>query len=316
MKGRTNEEGIDPATDKPAKDASVRGELESRDGGKHGAPQERTVIEEILEPENLAAAWKRVKANKGAPGIYGMTVEDFPAFAREHWPRIATATREGNYRPAPVKRGWIPKPDGSKRPLGIPTVLDRMVQQAVAQVLGPLLEVDFSEHSYGYRPGRSAHQAVAGMAAGWKEGRRHAVECDLKSFFDTVNHDRLMNAAGHKVQTVIDELNLYIRGWLNYYKLSATYKEVLELSAWVRRRVRLYYWKQWKQPRTRRRNLLTLGADPDTVHMATRSRKGYWRMSQNQIVRNALNNRWLEEQGVPDMRAVWIVLHYGPNARV
>ena len=464
MKDRTNEEGIDPVTDGPTDDASRRGESESRHGEKHGAPQERTMIEEILEPENLAQAWQRVKANKGAPGIDGMTVEDFPAFAREHWPRIATAIREGNYRPAPVRRVWIPKPDGTKRPLGIPTVLDRVIQQAVAQVLGPLFEADFSEHSYGYRPGRSAHMAVAAMETGWKEGRRHAVECDLKSFFDTVNHDRLMrsllgkvrcrktlglirryltagvvlpdgtreatpqgvpqggplspllanivldpldkelesrghkfaryaddfivlvkspNAAkrvmaslirycegrlqlivnraksraaplktceflgyrlnqraklawtdkahhrfkerireitsrnrGHKVQTVIDELNLYTRGWLNYYKLSSTYKEVLALSVWVRRRVRLYYWKQWKQPRTRRRHLLALGADPETVHMATRSRKGYWRMSQNEIVRFALNNRWLEEQGVPDLRAIWIKLHYGPDARV
>ena len=121
---------------------------------------------------------------------------------------------------------------------------------------------------------------------------------------------------GHKVQTVIDELNLYVRGWLNYYKLSSTYNEVQALSEWIRRRVRLYYWKQWKQPRTRRRNLLALGADPKKVHMASRSRKGYWRMSQNEIVRFALNNRWLEEQGVPDMRAIWIVLHYGPQARV
>ena len=88
------------------------------------------------------------------------------------------------------------------------------------------------------------------------------------------------------------------------------------MSQWVRRRVRLYYWKQWKQPRTRRRHLLALGADPKTVHMATRSRKGYWRMSQNEIVRFALNNRWLEEQGVPDLRAIWIKLHYGPQARV
>ena len=94
------------------------------------------------------------------------------------------------------------------------------------------------------------------------------------------------------------------------------YKEVLALSVWVRRRVRLYYWKQWKQPRTRRRHLLALGADPETIHMATRSRKGYWRMSQNEIVRFALNNRWLEEQGVPDLRAIWIKLHYGPDARV
>ena len=172
MKDRTNEEGIDPVTDKQTDDARRRGALESRDGGKHGDPQERTMIEEILELENLSQAWKRVRRNKGGPGIDGMTVVDFPAFSREHWPRIATAIREGNYRPAPVKRAWVPKPDGSQRPLGIPTVLDRVIQQAVAQVLGPLFEADFSEHSHGYRPGRSAHAAVAAMESGWKEGRR------------------------------------------------------------------------------------------------------------------------------------------------
>jgi RNA-directed DNA polymerase len=121
---------------------------------------------------------------------------------------------------------------------------------------------------------------------------------------------------GHRVQHVIDELRLYILGWLNYYKLSATYTEVLKLGEWVRRRVRLYYWKQWKQPRTRRRKLLALGVFPSKVHRASRSRKGYWRMSQTSIVRAALNNRWLEEQGVPNMRTVWTVLHYGPKARV
>lgn len=149
MKDRTNEEGIDPVTDGPTDNARRRGESEIDCGGRHGAPQERTMIEEILEPENLAQAWKRVKANKGAPGIDGMTVEDFPAFARKHWPRIATAIREGSYRPAPVRRVWIPKPDGAKRPLGIPTVLDRVIQQAVAQVLGPLFEADFSDNSHG-----------------------------------------------------------------------------------------------------------------------------------------------------------------------
>jgi RNA-directed DNA polymerase len=119
---------------------------------------------------------------------------------------------------------------------------------------------------------------------------------------------------GHKVQTVIDELNLYVRGWLNYFKLSSTFGEVRELAGWIRRRVRLYDWKQWKQPRTRRRNLLALGVNPKRVHMASRSRKGYWRMSQTEIVRFALNNRWLDGQGVPDMEAVWIVLHYPGRA--
>ena len=121
---------------------------------------------------------------------------------------------------------------------------------------------------------------------------------------------------GHRVQDVIDELRLYVTGWLNYFGISHSYKAVLELGDWVRRRVRLYYWKQWKQPRTRRRHLIALGANPNEVKMATRSRKGYWRMSSNRIVQQALNNRWLEEQGVPDMRTLWIKLHYGPKARV
>jgi hypothetical protein len=128
-------------------DDSGLGELEHSGGGKHGTPQERDMIEEILEPENIALAWKRVKANKGAPGIDGMAVADFLAFAQEHWPKIASAIREGTYRPAPVRRVWITTPVGSKRPLGIPTVLDRVVQQAVTQVLGPLFEAGFSEHN-------------------------------------------------------------------------------------------------------------------------------------------------------------------------
>jgi RNA-directed DNA polymerase len=121
---------------------------------------------------------------------------------------------------------------------------------------------------------------------------------------------------GHRVQDVLDELRQYVTGWLHYFGISHTYTGVLELEEWVRRRVRLYYWKQWKRPRTRRRHLLALGTSLEVVHMATRSRKGYWRMSANSIVQGALNNRWLHEQGVPDMRTLWIVLHYGPKARV
>lgn len=334
----------------------------------------------------------------------------------------------------------------------------------MAQVLGPLFEGGFSEHSYGFREGRNAHQAVAQVESGWSEGRRHAVECDLQSFFDTVNHDRLMGRLrqkvhdrkvlhlirrylqagvvlpdgnreatpcgvpqgeplspllanivldpldkeletrghkfaryaddfivmvksakaaqrvlasltkyvevklklvvnggksraaplktcaflgfkigsrgkamwmakaqtrfkqrvreitrrnrGHRVQGVIDELRLYVTGWFNYYRISHTYKAVLMLEEWVRRRVRLYYWKQWKVPRTRRRHLMPLGIDPEQVNLATRSRKGYWRMSGNSMVQRALNNRWLEEQGVPNLRTLWIRLHFGDKARV
>ena len=422
------------------------------------------MMEQILAPEDLNAAWRRVKANAGAPGVDGMSVGDFPAFMREHWPRICSALREGTYRPAPVRRVFIPKPDGTQRPLGVPTVLDRVIQQAVAQVLTPLFESGFSIHSYGFREGRNAHQAVREVEACWKEGRRHAVDCDLKSFFDTVNHDRLMeqlrekirdrqvlglirryleagvvlpdgtreatprgvpqggplspllanitldpldkelerrghrfaryaddflvmvksakaatrvmmnltkfveeklklvvNRAkskaaplkacaflgfqigtrgrvawtakaharfkqrvreitrrnrGHNVQDVIDELRRYATGWINYFGISHTYTAVVELAEWVRRRVRLYYWKSWKQPRTRRRHLLALGIPREEVHMATRSRKGYWRMSSNSILQRALTNSWLHEQGVPDLRTLWIVQHYGPNARI
>ncbi|MEM8954853.1 MAG: group II intron maturase-specific domain-containing protein [Verrucomicrobiota bacterium] len=121
---------------------------------------------------------------------------------------------------------------------------------------------------------------------------------------------------GHRVQDVIDELRQYILGWLNYYGISHTYTKVLELSEWVRRRMRLYYWKQGKQTRTRRRHLISLGIEPDRLKLASLSRKGYWRMSRNTIVQQALTKRWLEHQGVPDMRRTWIALHYGPNARV
>ena len=176
MKDRTNEEGSDRVEDILADTASWRGKGESRHDGKHGDPQEKTMMERILAPENLTAAWKRVKANKGAPGIDGMTIEAFPAFCREYWPRIRQAIEEGTYNPAPVRRVFIPKPDGSQRPLGVPTVLDRVIQQAVAQILNPVFEPGFSEHSYGFREGRNAHQAVRQMEAGWEEGRRHAVD--------------------------------------------------------------------------------------------------------------------------------------------
>jgi RNA-directed DNA polymerase len=158
------------------------------------------MMEQVLAPENLRAAWRRVKANAGAPGIDGMAVEAFAAFGRKHWPRIRSALMAGTYRPAPVRRVFIPKPDGSQRPLGVPTVLDRLIQQALAQVLTPLFESGFSAHSYGFREGRNAHQAVREVEACWQEGRRYAVDCDLKSFFDTVNHDRLMGQLRGKVR--------------------------------------------------------------------------------------------------------------------
>ena len=465
MKDRTYQESPDPAVGKRPEDARRRGPVSARCGGEHGVDRvdSDAWMESVLDPVNMEMAWKRVKRNKGAPGIDGMTVGDFPDFAREHWERIASQLRKGIYHPAPVRRVFIPKPDGTERPLGIPTVLDRVIQQAIAQVLTPLWDGEFSESSFGFREGRNAHQAVRLVEEAWKLKRRHAVDCDLKAFFDTVKHDPLLAQLREKIgggkllrligrylragvvlpegtreatplgvpqggplspllanivldpldkelsrrghvfaryaddflilvksakaaqrvmesvktyiegklklvvnrtkskcaplaeceflgfkiskqgkvkwtsksmtrykqkvkeitrrnrgasaKDVIVELRRYVTGWTNYFGISHTYREVLELDEWMRRRVRLYYWKQWKRPRTRRRNLLKLGANPKKVHMATRSRKGYWRMSRNKIVHQCLNNRWLKEQGVPEMREIWIKLHYGDESR-
>ena len=116
---------------------------------------------------------------------------------------------------------------------------------------------------------------------------------------------------GVNVTDMLKELKPYVVGWLNYFGSSHTYGTVVALDKWIRRRVRMYYWKQWKQPRTRRRKLLALGADPETTKLVTCSRKGYWRLSSNSIVQKALNNEWLHAQGVPDMKARWIARHYG-----
>ncbi len=424
--------------------------------GKHGGAQVN-LLEQILSRENMLLAWKRVKANKGAAGMDGMSVSAFPAFARHHWDRIRSALERGTYHPAAVLRVMIPKATGGQRPLGIPTVLDRVIQQAIAQVIGPLFEPHFSEHSYGFRPQRSARMALSEMEQANSEGLRFAVDCDLKSFFDTVNHGLLMNrlarrvkdprvlrlisrylhagvilpdgkreatacgvpqggplspllanimlddldkeleARGHRFSRYADDFLIFVRsrsaaervlrtvtrfieghlaliinetkskaarlrectflgfrihqgklrwtdaavqrfkervreitdrsngksmrqripmlrryvvGWLNYYGHSRSYTQLLELDQWLRRRVRLCYWKQWKRPRTRRRHLLALGIPRDEVKLASRSRKGYWRMAGNSIVQRALTNQWCWDQGVPHMRQQWVDLHY------
>jgi len=430
-------------------------ELEAS-SGKHGGAQVK-LLEQILSRENMRLAWKRVKANKGKGGMDGMTIEQFPEFARQHWERIRSALEQGTYRPAAVLRVIIPKATGGQRPLGIPTVLDRVIQQAIAQVIGPLFEPHFSAHSYGFRPQRSARMALGEMEQAHRDGLRFAVDCDLKSFFDTVNHGLLMDrlarrvndsrvlrlisrylhagvilpdgnreptpggvpqggplspllanimlddldkelearglrfaryaddflifvrsrsAAQRVLRTVnrfiegrlaliinrakskaarlcectflgfrmhrgklrwtdaavqtfmqrvreitdrhngksmrqrLEALRRYVVGWLNYFGHSRSYSQLLELDQWLRRRVRLCYWKDWKAARTRRRRLLALGIPKDEVKLASRSRKGLWRMAGNSIVQRALTKQWLWNQGVPNMRQQWIDLHY------
>lgn len=424
---------------------------------EHGASSE-DLLERILSPENLQQAWLRVKANGGAAGVDKMTIGQFPAFARQHWGKIRSRLLAGTYHPAPVRRVFIPKPNGDLRPLGIPTVLDRVIQQAIAQLLTPVFDPHFSTHSYGFRYGKRAHEAVRSVQEAAQAGYGYAVDCDLKSFFDTVKFDRLMRllarrildkrvlrligaylragvrleegrveattqgvpqggplspllanimldpldkelerrglrfaryaddflilvrslrAAQRVMQSVtryvetrlklvvnrqkskaaplgqcaflgfeirrgrivwtekahkrfkeriqeitsrsrgvstfcmLRELKRYVVGWLNYFGISQLYRVVPELDQWLRRRVRMYYWKQWKRARTRRRQLMRLGIHPAEVSKATRSHRGYWFMAGTSIVQRALDNRWLTERGVPNLTRQWVEMHYG-----
>jgi RNA-directed DNA polymerase len=414
----------------------------------------------VLTPENLRKAWHQVKANHGAPGVDGMTIEDFPAFAREHWPSIRQALRDETYQPAPVRRTEIPKRHGQgKRLLGIPTVVDRVIQQAIAQVLGPLFDPDFSASSFGFRPGRSAHHAVKQIQGYIKRGSKVAVDMDLAKFFDRVNHDALMARVARKVRdkallrligkylragvlvgeslqptetgvpqgsplspllsnimlddldkelerrghqfarycddflivvksqragervkasltrflqhhlkletnesksTVgptkdcvflgftfqgtriywsfeafqdfrhrlrkltgrswgismayrIRKLNEYIQGWLQYFGLSQYYRPLPELDAWLRRRLRMCFWKQWRYVRTKVRELLKLGTAKKTALLTALSRKGPWHLSRTLATQTGMTNQWLSESlGLVSIRALWIALHYPP----
>ncbi len=158
------------------------------------------LMEEVVRRENLLAAYKRVRANKGAPGIDGMTVEALEGFCREHWTRIREELLCGTYEPQPVRRVEIPKPDGKGvRTLGIPTVLDRLIQQALNQVLTPIFDPTFSDGSFGFRPGRGTHGAVVRAREHIAAGHRWVVDLDLEKFFDRVNHDVLMARVARRV---------------------------------------------------------------------------------------------------------------------
>ena len=445
-----------PATEEPT--GSERRE--------HRSPAEKessceATLEDVLHPENMAEAWKRVRSNKGAAGIDGMGIGGFPDFAKEHWEKIRNKLAAGSYSPSPVRRVQIPKGNGKYRLLGIPTVLDRVIQQAISQVLTPHYDPTFSEHSHGFRPMRNAHDAIDEMhrEAGLKGARCHVVDCDLEAFFDTVNHQKLMGklresiasqellklifsylkagvilpngklenshkgvpqggplspllanilldelddelekrehkfvryaddfvvlcsslragqrilksityhladklkltvnttkskvvklpeasflgfkiirrqvqwtdkslkkfkdeirrithrTRGHSPTKVIADLRAYIRGALNYYAKGMKYGDARELDSWLRSRMRLYYWKQWARPRTRRRNLLRLGIEREKVHLASRSRKGSWRMSHNSLVQRAMTVDWLQAQGLPSIENQWCLIRY-PN---
>src|SRR5271169_6171907 len=167
--------------------------------GPESPARTNRLMEEVCERENLKQALRQVKGNKGSAGVDGITINQLTDYLKQHWPGIREQLLSGTYEPKPVRRVEIPKPDGGVRKLGIPTVLDRFIQQAVMQVLQRRWDSTFSDHSYGFRPGRSAHHAVEAAQQYIAAGYRWVVDLDLEKFFDRVNHDKLMAKIAERV---------------------------------------------------------------------------------------------------------------------
>lgn len=417
------------------------------------------LLESMLGKDNMNRAYKRVKQNGGAAGIDGMTVEEMLPYLKEHKEELLEQIRSGRYKPKPVRRVEIPKPDGGVRMLGVPTVIDRMVQQALVQVLQPIFEPIFSDSSFGFRPGRSAHQAVRRAKEYYKQGYTQVVDIDMAKYFDTVNHDlligmvkeqvkdetitalirrflksgvmangmvnptregtpqggnlspllsniyltnfdRLLEARGHKFVRYADDCNIYVKsrraaervmvsctrylegklklkvnqeksrtgspkelkflgfslykikgetgirphpkairrfqdkvreitsrkrgvaigkvlhelkvftmGWLGYYSLADMKGRISALNQWIRRRIRMYLWKQWKRVGARFRNLKQLGIPKGKAWEWANTRKGYWRAANSWILTRSLTNEYLASIGYDDISIRYEALH-------
>lgn len=190
------------------------------------------LFEDILHAENLHRAWKRVRQNKGSAGIDGITLDDYPKWAQAHWQNIKQGLERGYYCPQPVKRVEIPKPNGGIRLLGIPCVNDRLIQQAITQCLQPLIDPTFSEHSYGFRPHRSAHQAIKAVQSFIKAKHRYAVDIDLSKFFDQVDHDLLMFRLGQRIndKRVLSLIGRYLRAGISDDEAARLFQSTHKLS--------------------------------------------------------------------------------------
>jgi len=405
------------------------------------------MIQDLLSRENLLSALKRVEANKGSHGVDGMSVTSLRTHILQNWHTLRQEIEDGTYEPSPVRRVEIPKPNGGVRLLGIPTVTDRFIQQAIAQVLNPIFDPQFSENSYGFRPNRRGHDAVRRARQYMKEGFRWVIDLDLEKFFDRVNHDRLMARIAEKVENktilklirkflqsgvmingvvmdtgegapqggplspllsniVLDELdkelesrghrfvryaddcniyvktrkagervkksitsfienrlklkvnqeksavdrpwkrkflgfsftwnkdpkiriaqqsmkkvkakireitsrkrplsmvqrikelNQYLMGWCGYFALADTPSIFHSLDEWIRRRLRMCLWKQWKKPKTKVKRLLSLGVPKDKAYEWGNTRKGYWRIACSPILHRTLDNQYWKSNGL------------------
>lgn len=415
------------------------------------------LMERILDRDNLNRAYKQVKSNHGAPGIDGMTVEAALPWLRENRDELLQSIREGKYKPSPVRRKEIPKPDGSGvRKLGIPTVVDRVIQQAISQQLQPLFEPLFSDGSYGYRRGRSAQQAIRKVKTYAEQGYGQAVEIDLSKYFDTLNHELLLNLLrkqiedkrvidlikkylksgvmengvrrateegspqggplspllsnvylnefdqemesrgvrviryaddivvlakskraamrllessrtyleqklklqmnpqkskvvsvvaqkhfkflgyalgkngngvyirthpqslakakrklkeltnrrqGRSAREVMENVKVYIRGWLGHFYVADMKRILQNWNEWLRRRMRMYIWKQWKKPRTKVQNLRKLGIPEWQAYQWGNTRRGYWRIARSAVLNRSVTNERLVQAGYYDFPA-------------
>ena len=428
-------------------------EIEEQDGAD--------LLERILSRDNLNRAYKRVRANKGAPGIDGMTIEDVLPWLREHREELLDSIRQGKYKPQPVRRKEIPKPDGGVRKLGIPTVVDRIIQQAIAQQLVPICEPLFSDNSFGYRPNRSAQQAIQRVKQYAEQGYTTAVLVDLSKYFDTLNHELLMNllrknihdkrvielikrylkagvmengllvkttegspqggplspllanvylneydkemerrgvpviryaddivvlakspraaerllestqrylegklklkmnvekskvvsvfsirnfkflgfalgkgkngvyirvhaksmkkakaklkeltsrSQGRNVRKVMENVKVYIRGWLGYFGIASMKTTMQRWDEWLRRRLRVYIWKQWKVPKARIQNLMKLGIPKYYAHNWGYI-KAYWNVAGSPVLTRSITNERLVQAGYYSILARYESLH-------
>jgi hypothetical protein len=236
-------------------------------GNERSGNDDTRLMERVVERGNVIVALKRVQKNKGSPGIDGMTVEALRVHLRETWPVLREQLLAGTYKPQPVKRQLIPKGDGGERELGIPTALDRFIQQALLQVLEPQFDPTFSSHSHGFRPGRRAHDAVCEAQRYIQEGRRWVVDVDLEKFFNRVNHDLLM---GRLARRMADKRALgLIRGYL----------DAGVMAAWIRHRLRALQLKHWKNESTVYRELRARGLSELKADKVARNTKSWWRNS-------------------------------------
>lgn len=209
-------------------------------------------LRQVLTSRNLQRAIKQVKRNKGSCGVDGMEVDELNGYFRASWTEIKLAIENGTFQPSKVLGVEIDKPDGGKHLLGIPTAIDRVIQQMKHQVLSPVYDVEFSTYSYGFRPGKNAHQAIHQALDYINSGYQDIIDLDLKSFFDVVNHDYLMSILYRKAKVKeitrktipksfserIDELNRFMKGWINYFKYAYMPGKLKDLDLWIRNRLR------------------------------------------------------------------------------